>query len=217
MEQQAIGKRGQLFIFDDLEGSQTHVYTMIGDHHVFVIDTYLGPSYILPVIEYLKDFRETRRTVIVNTHYDWDHIWGNSAFPHGLFIAHDSFSKQLGLHFENQLKENHKYVKDTIYMPSPSITFSDKLTFIGEGIEIFHSPGHTSDSISIYDAKDEVLIVGDNVEEPQPYENDVMREIFVNTLKSYLKYPFRYLIAGHYWSEYDIVLRENIKKLSADS
>jgi hydroxyacylglutathione hydrolase len=217
MEQLSIGKRGQLFIFDDLEGCSTHVYTMIGDHHVFVIDTYLGKSYIEPILAYLNDFRETRRTVIINTHYDWDHIWGNAAFPHGLFIAHEFFSKQLGLHFENQLNENHKYVKDDFLMPIPNITFSDRITFIGEGLEIFHSPGHTSDSISIYDSKDEVLIVGDNVEEPEPYENDVSREIFVNTLKSYLKYPFRYLIAGHYWSEYDIVLRENIQKLSADS
>jgi cyclase len=72
---------------------------------------------------------------------------------------------------------------------------------------------HTSDSISVYDEKDEVLIVGDNVEEPEPYMNDVSKEVFIKTLESYLKYPFRYIIAGHYWSENDIVLRENIKKL----
>jgi hydroxyacylglutathione hydrolase len=217
MKQVPIGKRGQLFIFDDLEECPTHVYTMIGEHHVFVVDTFLGQSYLEPVLAYLKDFRETRRTVIINTHYDWDHIWGNSAFPHGLFIAHDTFSKQLGLHFEKQFEENHEYVKDSIIMPIPSITFSERMTFIGEGIEIFHSPGHTSDSISIYDAKDEILLVGDNVEEPEPYLNDVSKEVFIETLESYLKYPFKFLIAGHYWSQYDIMLRENLQKLRIKS
>jgi hydroxyacylglutathione hydrolase len=212
MEKHKIGNRGQLFIFPELDGEPTHIYTMIGEHYVFVVDTFLGASYIQPVLDYLKDFRETRKTVVINTHYDWDHIWGNSAFPHALFIAHESFSRELGLHFDEQLHQNQKYVRDDIAMPIPSITFSERISFLGEGIEIFHSPGHSADSISIFDAKDEVLIVGDNVEEPEPYENDVPRDIFLHTLKNYLKYPFRYLIAGHYWSEYDIVLRENIKR-----
>jgi glyoxylase-like metal-dependent hydrolase (beta-lactamase superfamily II) len=213
VEQHSIGKRGKLFIFDDLEGCLTHVYTLIGVHYVFIIDTYLGESYIKSVLEYLKDFQKTRMTVIINSHYDWDHIWGNSAFPHGLLITHDNFPTQLKLHFEDQLKANQKYVQDNITIPKPNITFSSRMTFIGEGIEIFHSPGHTSDSISIYDTEDKVLIVGDNVEEPEPYENDVSREVFVNTLESYLKYPFKYLIAGHYWAKDDSMIRENIKNL----
>jgi hydroxyacylglutathione hydrolase len=217
MEQISIGKRGKLFVFNDLDGCPTHVYTMIGEHHVFIIDTYLGPSYLEPVLDSLKDFRKNRKTVVINTHYDWDHIWGNSAFPQGLFIAHEEFPKQLELHFEEQLKTNQEYVRDNITIPIPNITFSHKMTFIGEGIEIFHSPGHTSDSISIYDAKDEALIVGDNVEEPEPYMNDVSKEVFIKTLKSYLKYPFKFLIAGHYWSENDIVLRENIRKLETNN
>ncbi len=215
MKQYSIGQRGQLFIFDDLVGFSTHVYVIIGEEHVFVIDTYLGASYIEPVLKYLEALIETRKTVIVNTHYDWDHIWGNSAFPQGLFVAHDLFSKELGIHFAEQLKENQKYIRDQIEIPIPNITFSEKITFLNERVGIFHSPGHTSDSISIYDSIDQVLIVGDNVEEPELYENDVSREIFINTLESYKKYPFRYLIAGHYWSEDDKTLTDNISKLKA--
>jgi glyoxylase-like metal-dependent hydrolase (beta-lactamase superfamily II) len=213
MEKISMGKRGQIFVFDDLDGCPTHVYSIIADHHVFVIDTYLGASYLESILKYLKDFRETRKTVIINTHYDWDHIWGNAAFPNALFIAHEYFPKQLELHFEDQLIENQKYIRDDVKLPTPNITFSKKMTFLGEGIEIFHSPGHTSDSISIYDSREEVLIVGDNVEEPKPYENDVDRETFTSTLESYLKYPFKYLIAGHYWAKDDSMIRENITKL----
>lgn len=215
MEQRAIGSRGQLFIFNDLDDCPTHVYTMIGNSHVFVVDSYLGTSYIQPVIDYLQPFLETRQLVIINTHYDWDHIWGNAAFPGALFVAHEHFTKQLRLHFDEQLEENQKYVRDEIIMPFPNITFSQKMTFMGEGVEVFHTPGHTFDSISIFDSKDEVLIVGDNVEDPRPYETDVPRDVFIKTLKSYLEYPFSYLIAGHYWAEYDMVIRENIALLTS--
>ncbi|HPT71062.1 MAG TPA: MBL fold metallo-hydrolase [Candidatus Cloacimonadota bacterium] len=214
MEQIQIGSRGQLFIFHDLSDCPTHVYTMIGNNYIFVVDTYLGPSYIQPVLNYLKEFQNGRKLIVINTHYDWDHIWGNSAFPGAMFIAHEFFTKELRQHFEEQLENNRQYIRDEIRMPFPNITFSQKLTFMGEGVEILYTPGHTGDSISVYDSKDEVLIVGDNVEQPTPHETDVPREVFIKTLKTYLEYPFSYLIAGHYWAEYDLMIRENIATMS---
>jgi len=44
----------------------------------------------------------------------------------------------------------------------PNITFEGRMHFPEDGITIFHSPFHTPDCISIYDAADKVLYTGDN-------------------------------------------------------
>ena len=64
-------------------------------------------------------------------------------------------------------------------------------------MRFFHTPGHTLDSSSCLDERDRVLFVGDNVESPIPYLNNVNFDQYIRTLKSYLELDWKYIIAGH--------------------
>ncbi|MHA1577992.1 MAG: MBL fold metallo-hydrolase, partial [Candidatus Thorarchaeota archaeon] len=79
----------------------------------------------------------------------------------------------------------------------PNRTFQDTLRFEDDGVKFFHTPGHTLDSASCYDMVDKVLFVGDNVESPLPYLNHVNFDQYIRTLKSYLEFDWKLMIAGH--------------------
>ena len=78
-----IGTRGMLFIFRELEGMEANVYVINGPKHVFVIDTFLGPKSMDAVKKLMGRALRKKPVVIVNSHYHWDHIWGNCAFRTG--------------------------------------------------------------------------------------------------------------------------------------
>ena len=76
MEVKRIGKRGLLFIFD-FGDDTTNIYTIKGQKHWFVIDTFLGPGAIIEIETYLKGALDEKPVIVVNTHAHFDHIMAN--------------------------------------------------------------------------------------------------------------------------------------------
>jgi glyoxylase-like metal-dependent hydrolase (beta-lactamase superfamily II) len=87
----------------------------------------------------------------------------------------------------------------------------DRLMLPEDELEIFYSPGHTADSISVYDHHDKVLYVGDNIETPMPEIYD-SKEHCMASLRKYLEYDFTYCISGHNGN----VTRADIKEVLAE-
>lgn len=80
------------------------------------------------------------------------------------------------------------------------MVFEGSLCFPGDGISIFHTPGHSADSISIYDAVEKVLYTGDNIGDTE--KNIVPwigtdHETFRRLIETYKKYDFDFCISGH--------------------
>jgi glyoxylase-like metal-dependent hydrolase (beta-lactamase superfamily II) len=87
-----------------------------------------------------------------------------------------------------------------VKMKLPDLVFNDELYFAEDAIRLFHSPGHTPDSISLLDEKDRVLIVADNIGETM--ENLVPslsceKAIYRRTLENYLALDFHRCVSGH--------------------
>jgi glyoxylase-like metal-dependent hydrolase (beta-lactamase superfamily II) len=80
------------------------------------------------------------------------------------------------------------------------LIFEENISFPNDGIEIFHTPGHSIDSISIYDKKDQILYAGDNIGDTDdnivPYI-DTDFETFKKLIDIYGKYDFEICISGH--------------------
>jgi cyclase len=197
MQVKQIGNRGALFIFDELDGMETSVYAINGYKRIFIVDTFLGPEAMAPVKEYIANNFGNKPVVAFNTHYHWDHIWGNCAFPETEIYAHQLCRSEIFEKGVKELTEYGQYQMGKVEIVFPTVTFSDKLLFEEEGIEMFYSPGHTVDSASLYDRKDEVLIVGDNIEAPVPYLMWPDLEGFCRTLEYYKTFKARSIISGH--------------------
>ncbi|MBC7959845.1 MAG: MBL fold metallo-hydrolase, partial [Vallitaleaceae bacterium] len=146
----AINSYSTIFTYDEIENFETSAF-LIEKDKFYLIDTYCGPQSMQPILEVIKNSNPPKEVVVINTHFHWDHVWGNCSFAKSNIIAHELCRCKMDEVWESQIQRNEKYVMGEIVKQLPNITFSEKLTFLQEGIELFHSPGHTKDCISIFD------------------------------------------------------------------
>lgn len=196
MNVERIGNRGLLFSFEDPYYS--NVLVILGENHVFVLDTFLGNDSMKIVQNKIAEEGYAGKPIVVfNSHADYDHYWGNGAFKNALIIGHELCKARVLAEGEASLEEYADHQRGEIELIPPKRIFQETLIFEDEGVKFFHTPGHTLDSSSCFDERDGVLFVGDNVESPLPYLNHVNFDQYIRTLKSYLEFDWEYIIAGH--------------------
>lgn len=217
MRAERIGKRGYLFIFEfgDEGTDTTNIYVIKGKTHWFVIDTFLGPEAISQIKNYLEtDFSE-KSIVVVNTHAHFDHFWGNCAFQGATIVAHFLCKQAITTKQQDDfLEKNSKYQKGQVELIAPSLTFEKRMIFEEEGVELFHSPGHTRDAISCIDHQDQVLLVGDNIGLPIPSIYPGVRlQDYIETLERYRSLRLPNMISSHYNQIEDVLIDANLRYL----
>lgn len=214
MDIKQVGSRGILFSFDDI-GGITNVYVINGTKHIFIIDTYIGPKVMEQVNRYIENDMGKKSIIVINTHYHWDHVWGNCAYKACPIVAHEKCLEFLAKNGEEDLKKHKEYAKGDVKITLPNLTFTEKLLFREDGVRLFHSPGHTEDSISIYDEQDKVLIIGDNLERPIPYLMAENLDAYLITLQSYLEIDFQVVIGGHIGLEGEQLIHDNAEYIKS--
>ncbi|PKM68022.1 MAG: MBL fold metallo-hydrolase [Firmicutes bacterium HGW-Firmicutes-2] len=213
MKWEKLNKDTVAFTFDTLEGFDTSVYVIEKKDRIYVIDTFCGPEAMLPIIEAFPSMK-TKEVVVINTHFHWDHIWGNNAFKDKEIISHHLCKQLIIDQWHRQINENSKYQMGDVQMIVPSHTFVDKLEW-DDGMLLFHSPGHTRDSISVYDQETGLLIVGDNLEMPLIYVEAQDLEAYVATLIKYKTLNPEKITASHTLHIEKYMLEETILYLEA--
>lgn len=197
MDIKRIGNRGVLFTFYELGGLETNVYVVDGYKHIFIDDTFLGPLAMEKVGEYIALNFVPKPLIIFNSHFHWDHIWGNCAFKGSIIISHEICRSEILKSGSNEIMEYGRHMMGNAELVCPNLTFSESLTFNEDGIRFFHSPGHTEDSSSMLDMEENILFVGDNIEFPIPYLNYNNLDRYMETIEGYLKMDGVKIIAGH--------------------
>jgi cyclase len=196
MELKNVGSRGTLFVFHDL-GIATNVYVINGRHHVYIIDTYLGPDIMRQVNQHIAELYGSKPIIVVNTHSHWDHVWGNSLYSSSLIIAHEKCKEYMQQEGLMKLEKYGEYKKGDIILTYPNLTFNGRIYFEEDKVLIYHTPGHTEDCISVLDVLDKVLLVGDNLERPIPYLMSKDLGQYILTLEDYLNVDANIIIGGH--------------------
>ncbi len=197
---QPIGSRGRVFTFDDLVasrfGTTTNIYVLEAGRKLLVCDTYLGPDALGPALGELA--RDREEIVVVNTHADWDHVWGNCFFPGARIIGHRLCRERLLSSGEADLAEFAGWQRGAIRLVLPTVTFDERLDLPEFDVELFFTPGHTPDSISLYDRRDRVLVAGDNAERPIPSCIDPSNlDAHLASLRKYLASAAVTIVPGH--------------------
>ena len=220
MKIETIGQRGILFTFAELlekHGCLTSVYVIVSTERFFCCDTYIGCSYMEQIRQYLRLQHGEKQFVVFNSHYHWDHVWGNAAFSDSLLI---SSAKTHQILAQRGAADLHRLSSD--FPPAaaslllPQATFSDRLSFPADGVEFFVSPGHTTDSASCYDHREQTLFVGDNLELPAPsYDDPGDLPSYLETLAAYKRRAPRTLVLSHGGVQPPSLLDENSAVLQA--
>ncbi len=189
----SVGSRGMLLTFDD----GISVYLIHGSRVTVLCDTHLGPDSMAAIQPYLNRNRRSNPLMIFNSHADWDHIWGNCAFPDSFIIAHEACRTRMEDRGIFDLNENRAQVRGDVVLRFPDLTFRDHLTLADEGIVFSAAPGHTVDSAICYDQRDKVLYLGDLVEEPIPYLDAADLNQYLKTLQGLWDHEAETLVSAH--------------------
>lgn len=193
-----IKERGVLFTYCSPTACDLNIYLIKGEKYNYIIDTGLGNLSVEPVKEYIRN--DTKPIIVINTHYHFDHIWGNGSFEDCMIISHKLCLEKIKLEWGDMINKYKHRCCGEVKMKMPNIVFENELYFLEDNIRLFHSPGHTIDSISVLDEKEKILIVADNIGEnmediiPTLYCN---KDIYAKTLKKYEKIDFDLCISGH--------------------
>lgn len=179
--------------YDELTPYFTYVYLIIRGNTLFIIDTFCGSDYMEEIKQMYPDYHY----YVINTHYHFDHIWGNAAFKAEEIYAH-ALCKEAILRFgEEDYRKNKQFLKGKKEIVCPSHFIDDHFFFKEAEIELIYTPGHSQDSISIYDHRHHWLFAGDNLEKPIIQLERQNLSVYRDTLKRYLKLPIKRFFGGH--------------------
>lgn len=197
MKIEKIKSRSIIFTFDSSPDWNLNIHLIMGNKNNYVIDTGLGSRSMEPVLKYLQPGKPV---IVVNTHYHWDHVWGNAVFCGSPVISHSLCRHRLEDRWDEMLQKHRQYIFGDIQKSMPNLVFDDGLYFPDDGIRIFYTPGHTLDSISVLDEQDGVLNAGDNIGDDMEHilpDLECDPEILVATLQQYMETDADTCVSGH--------------------
>lgn len=202
MEISTLGRRWVLASFDDGNSPfavPTAVAGIRGRDHVWIVDTHTGPDSMKPLRDWVDGLDPGRRLWVVNSHEDWDHVWGNCAFPDAEIVAEAACAAFL--------REDYMWVHGLeawgdaaagkVLKRPPDLGFHDRLDWPDEGVHLLHRPGHTRGSIHVWDSREGIVFVGDNLEAPLPYLQSHELASYVESLLALRKLGAEVILSSH--------------------
>lgn len=200
MKIQKIGGRAVMFTITTLEKWTVNSYLIEGKSCNYIIDTGCGSIDGEALKRYHTENYGTKDIVIINTHFHFDHVWGNGVFADCPIIGH-SLCERIMLEKNKEAEEEFAdCINGNVSLVTPNIMFDSELYLNRDGLYLFHSRGHSPDGICIYDKNEKILYAGDNigdtVDEPLPQlmETSWMYREAVAKMKSL---DFKLLLSGH--------------------
>jgi len=197
--------------FDD----NISVMVIIGRRYTILCDTHLGPDSMQEVTRFLASVPHPENLFIFNSHSDWDHIWGNCAFPDSIIASHTTCRKRMLERGEFDLLRQKARARGLVKIFLPNLTFDSRLCLDDDEIECMHAPGHTIDSSVCLDRSGNIIYVGDLVEDPIPYIDYDRIDVYIRTLKSLITSSAQVFVSAHSGIITRDLIRSNITYLNA--
>ena len=198
--------RRYLAIEGEFDGMDVDAYVVITDRYVVVLNTLLCPEDVGAMMQAVQDELPGRQVLVVDSHADWDHCWGNAYFTgeHAAsIIAHDycrtrllSAEAKAGLaDYQQRYPLFH-----SVRLVPPTMTFDHQFTIVGGDltIELLPAPGHHPDHIAAWIPELRLLLAFDAVEMPLPIIEDAagVQPMF-NTLERFLALQPERVLCSH--------------------
>jgi glyoxylase-like metal-dependent hydrolase (beta-lactamase superfamily II) len=199
--------RSSLSDLKEFGGMEVDGYLLATDRFLLLCDTLIYPEGMSTVTQAIQGESVNRPLLIMNSHADWDHAWGNSYFTGeriAPIIAHEHCRERMESEKEKTVLANYKkrypsYFQNVVLTP-PTVTFSDRLALHGGDltIELFRAPGHCQDHIAAWIPELRLLLAFDAVETPVPLiENAVGVQSMFTTLEHFLSLRPQRVLCSH--------------------
>lgn len=160
-------------------GGEVDTFALVTERYVVLIDTTSLPTISAEIVARLRPALAGRQLLVVNTHADYDHAWGNATFapdgPHPApILGHELARARMESEVEHD-RLAHKPAEDPAFagvrLVPPTVTFIGPLRIDGGDltIELLPTPGHTPDHVSAWAPELRLLLAGDAAEHPFPF------------------------------------------------
>ena len=188
-----------------------NVGAVIGSGGVLVVDTRASHPQGREVLADLKMLTELPVRWVVNTHFHWDHCWGNAVFRSAELWAHVNCRHELEANGEKARAELLKRTSEDIVtikkqleavdiVPPRSVFESSATIDLGDrSVELLHlGRGHTDSDVIVIVPDAAAIFVGDLVEEgAPPVFSDAYPLEWPQTLRAVLDHCTGAVVPGH--------------------
>ncbi|MGZ3582146.1 MAG: MBL fold metallo-hydrolase [Ktedonobacterales bacterium] len=190
-------------------GDEVDTFALVTQRYLILIDTMSTPELSAEVVALLASEREGRQLLVINTHADYDHCWGNATFatPSSAYpapiIAHERClarmrSAAARASLERRQKADSRFA--SVRLVEPTITFDKRLHIEGGDLtlECFPTPGHTEDHIALWVPELRLIFAGDAAEHPFPHvDNGETLPILLRSLEHIAAYDPAVVLPCH--------------------
>jgi len=204
---------------EEFDGMEVDAYVIITERYVVVLDTLLCPEDASAMVQMVKDQLPGRQLLVVNSHADWDHSWGNAYFTGECaapIIAHEyCLTRMLSDEARQELleyKQRYAIFQNVALVP-PTMTFDQHFTILGGDmtIELIPAPGHHLDHIAVWIPELSLLLAFDAIERPLPIlENAEAVPSMFATLEQLLALRAERVLCSHSKSASVALIEENL-------
>jgi glyoxylase-like metal-dependent hydrolase (beta-lactamase superfamily II) len=162
-------------------GTLVDTFIVVTQRYVVIIDTLINRATAEALLAIARPHIAGRQLLVVNTHADWDHAWGNHVFAGpaatypGPIIASRKCAERLRSDASRQKLAAKRAQSpgrhDDVVLTPPTLLFDERLAIDGGDLtlELFATPGHTSDHIAVFIPEIRTLLPGDAAELPFPF------------------------------------------------
>ena len=206
-----------IYVFTSELYAQVTAGAVITPEGAILIDTLVFPEEARAIKNFLENRLNCPVRYIINTHYHADHTYGTCFFPEAQVVAHARCYDLLdtrgraGLHAAQQSTGDLRDLEIVL----PHLVFESGMMSVHLGhktVELWHSPGHSPDSIVCLVKEDRVLFAADTLM-PLPYFVDGNYDNFIASLNALRNGGYENVVQGHG----EVVLRGEVEEVIQDN
>jgi glyoxylase-like metal-dependent hydrolase (beta-lactamase superfamily II) len=167
--------------FDDFEVDS---YLISTGRFILFCDTLFHPEDMARIVHDLGQERVGRPFLVMNSHADWDHAWGNSYFTGeqtAPIIGHTHCRTRMTEEREKTMlasfQQRYPAQFSSVILMPPTATFQGTFTLYSGNltVELFDAPGHSLDHIAAWIPELCLLLAFDAVEIPIPLNKKTLQ------------------------------------------
>nr|MBN1229505.1 MBL fold metallo-hydrolase [Anaerolineae bacterium] len=190
-----------IFVFSSELYAQVTAGAILTPEGAIVIDTLPFPSESRQIVRFVEERQAVPVRYVINTHYHADHTYGTCFFEDATVISHYLCRQHLAATGYESLKRAQRTSHEmaAVQIRLPDVVFRDgrmSLNLGGVTVDLWHTPGHSLDSIACHVREENILFAADTMT-PVPFFADGSWEAYEKTLTALLDEPFESIIQGH--------------------
>lgn len=205
---------------EEFNGMEVDSYLLITERFLLLCDTLIRPEDMSLVTQSIQGELTERPLLVMNSHADWDHAWGNSYFTGKRMvpiIAHEHCHRRMESEKDKTFLANfqREYPNhfQSVVLTAPTVTFHDRLSLYGGDltIELFNAPGHCQDHSAAWIPELRLLLAFDAVETPIPFIKSVVgAQSMFTTLEHFLSLQPQWVLCSHGRTTSPTIIQANL-------